>query len=86
MGCEMINCKKGKCYYVKWVDSYGSADGWENRDYMYQIIPSVIKTVGFATDVADDYITLAMSVSPKSVMDRLSIPICSIKSIKEIRL
>lgn len=69
---------------IEWVDSKGVTSVWEDRDDLESMGVCLCKTIGFVTELTDEYVTVAQSVSDDQVLGRISIPMVSIMSKIEI--
>jgi len=74
-----------KKYQIKWIDSKGMTSEWEFWDDVEPLYPSECDTIGWLIDDHKNYKTLAMTYSPDQVFGRITIPACSILSMKELK-
>ena len=76
--------KQYQIVLIKWVDSKGMTN-WEDLEGIEAMPPCVCHTVGFLLDDNKDYKTLALTISEKQVLGRLTIPVRCIESIKTVK-
>ena len=80
--------KKLKAVYVEWVDAKGIS-GWvdlEDADDVSKLCRRLCYSVGFVCHEDDDFLTLTYGFTDGSVLDRISIPKCSIKKRRRVKL
>jgi hypothetical protein len=77
---------KRKLVLIEWMDSKGVTYSWEYWDEIEPLKPDRCYSVGFLLEDAEEYKTIAQSISETQVIGRVSIPNCSIQSIREIEV
>lgn len=64
---------------VTWIDSFGGG-GWVDKEtYTHQV--STCYTVGYVIKDAQDFLTIASTVSKDQYLDPISIPRCAIQKL-----
>jgi len=66
---------------IEWLDSKG-VNRWEYLDEIEPMVPNICYAVGFITENAKEYITLALALSDTQVLGRTTIPRGCIKSMR----
>jgi len=74
-----------KIVIIKWVDSTGVTSGWEFTEDIKPLKPAICTSVGFLIDDAEDYKTIVQTDGEDQILGRLTIPVCAIKEIKEVK-
>jgi len=74
VGDAQLITTENEIVVVKWLDSYGMTGEWERRDELETLLPAVCVSAGHVLEQTDSYITLAMTVSDRQVLGRLTIP------------
>lgn len=77
---------KQKLVLIEWLDSKGITYQWEYLDEIEPLKADRCLSAGFLIEDTEEYKTIAQSLSETQVIGRTSIPNCSIKSIKEIKV
>jgi len=70
---------------IKWSDSKAGEPIWEYYDELEPLMPALCNSVGYLLDDNKDYKTLAQTISNNQVLGRITIPVCSIETIVDIR-
>jgi len=78
--------EKYKLVLIEWIDSKSGAGEWEFIEDLEPLTPALCTSVGFLIDKTDQYKTIVQTTSNDQIINRITIPCCSILSIKEIEL
>ncbi len=85
----IIDLKKRLMAYKKveihWLDSKGVTSDWEFLDEIEPFEPVMIVSMGFLFQDNDNYKTIIQSCNETQVLGRMTIPVCSIQQIIELK-
>lgn len=72
---------------IEWLDSIGVPAVWEDavEAEAGSLVPSIITTVGYLWESAENFVTVCQSMSPAQVARRFSIPRGCIVKMRTIR-
>lgn len=70
---------------IKWLDSKAAPNIWEYLDDLDALKPVEISSTGYLIDNNTEYKTIVQSLSETQILGRISIPVCSIISIVDVR-
>jgi hypothetical protein len=77
---------KYKLILIEWLDSQGITNQWEYLNEIEPMKPSRCFSAGFLIEETDQYKTIAQGLSESQVIGRMTIPLCAIQRITEIKL
>jgi hypothetical protein len=77
--------KKLEKVEITWLDSKGITPNWEYRDEIESLKPTIVTSIGYLLEDANEYKTIAQSISADQVLGRTTIPVVSIKNIRKIK-